>query len=160
MARWSVRPGPNPFQHHDETSGTAAAAPFAATGAELAFVENSLERVGHVEVRVASIVPLIVMKVDALLERLKPKDSYDLNFCLDNFLGGVAALADEFTPFLAEPVVRDPLTRLAGKFRYEDDTGPMRVVEVEEVFGGSRAIRKLDAFTRVDDSLRALGLVS
>jgi hypothetical protein len=98
------------------------------------------------------------MKAYAMLERTKPKDAYDLNFCLENYPGGIPALAAEFATVIDDPSVREVLTKLAGKFRDEEDSGPRDVVEVEEPMGEARAIRKFAVFTNVDDFLRAVGI--
>lgn len=145
-------------QHHAVTFAGSTQAPYPAAGTDLAFVDNTVESVGAAEVRVASIVPLIVMKAYAILERAKPKDAYDLNFCLENYPGGITALAAEFAAVIGDEAVRDVLTRLAGKFRDEEDSGPRDVVEVEQPMGEARAIRKFAVFTNVGDFLRALGV--
>jgi len=147
-------------QHHDTTFIDVSGAPLPAAGTEYAFHDNSLEPVGHAEVRVASIVPFLIMKAHAILDRDKPKDAYDFNFCLENFPGGIPALAQEFHSVIDDPTVRELFTRLAGRFRDEEDAGPRAVVEVEGQMGDARAIRKLAAFVRVDDFLRALGIKS
>jgi hypothetical protein len=134
-------------------------APFPAAGTDLAFRDYSVESIGAVEVRVASIVPLIIMKAYAIMGRAKPKDAYDLNFCLENYPGGIPALVKEFAAVIDDPPVRAILTQLAGKFRHEEDVGPRDVVEVEEPMGEARAIRKFAVFTNVDDFLRGLGVV-
>lgn len=136
-----------------------AHAPYPAVGAELAFKDNSLETIGTAEVRVASIVPLIVMKAHALSDRAKAKDAYDLVFCLENFPGGIPALAAEFANVIDDPLVRETLDKLAERFRDEESTGPRQVVEVEEPMGEARAIRKFAAYTVVDDFLKAVGIV-
>jgi Nucleotidyl transferase AbiEii toxin, Type IV TA system len=145
-------------EHHAATFAGATAAPFPASGTDFAFSDNTVESVGSAEIRVASIVPLIVMKAYAILERTKPKDAYDLNFCLENFPGGIPALAVEFSPVIGDVAVQDVLTRLAGRFRDEEDSGPCDVVEVEQPMGEARAIRKFAVFTNVDDFLRAVGI--
>jgi hypothetical protein len=147
-------------RHHQAVFGGNVESPHPAAGADLAFTDNSLETVGAVEVRVASIVALIVMKAHALRGREKPKDAYDLVFCLENFSGGVPALAAEFAAVLGDPEVRAILGELAVKFRDEEASGPRAVVEVEEPMGEARAIRKFAVFTLVDDFLRALGVVA
>jgi hypothetical protein len=146
-------------QHHAATFAATVQAPFPAAGTDLAFTANTLESVGTAEVRVASVVPLIIMKAHAIFDRRKAKDAYDLNFCLENFPGGIPALAAEFATVIDEPSVREILTKLAGRFRDEEDSGPRDVVEVEERMGEGRSIRKFAVYTNVDDFLRALGIV-
>lgn len=144
--------------HHAATFAGTKQAPFPAPGTEVAFADNSVEKVGTTEVRVASVVALIVMKAHAMQDRAKAKDAYDLNFCIQNFPGGIAALAVEFSSLMADPAVREILAKLGDVFRDEEDRGPRDVVEVEGPLGEARAIRKFDVFTRVDDFLRAIGV--
>jgi hypothetical protein len=143
-------------EHYAATFSGATQAPFPALGTEFAFSDPSLETVGGAEIRVASIVPMIVMKAHAILDRAKPKDAYDLHFCLENYPGGISALGQEFAGVIDDPAVQDVLTQLAGKFKDEEDSGPRDVVEVEGQMGESRAIRKFAVFTNVDDFLRAV----
>jgi hypothetical protein len=143
-------------RHHAEIFEGSPAAPFPVGGAEYALLHYSLESIGSTEVRVASVVPFLIMKAHAILGRDKPKDAYDLHFCLENFPGGIPALVVEFAGLIDDPDVRDVLSRLAGRFRDENDAGPCAVVEVEGQMGDARAIRKLAVFTQVDDFLRAL----
>lgn len=145
-------------EHHAAMFAGVLQAPFPASGTEFAFADHSVENVGGAEVRVASIVPIIIMKAHAILDRAKPKDAYDLNFCIEHFPGGIPALAGEFAAVKDDPRVRAVLGRLAGVFRDEEDRGPRDVVEVEEPMGDARAIRKFGVFTRMDDFLRALGV--
>jgi predicted nucleotidyltransferase len=183
LARHGFRPGPEPYQfvknmnvggrstpvkldlitspqHHAATFADSTQAPFPASGTEFAFTENTVELVGTADVRVASVVPLIIMKAHAMLERPKPKDAYDLNFCLENYPGGIPALAAQFASAMNDPSVRAVLTKLAGKFRDEEDRGPRDVVEIEEPMGEARQIRKFAVFTNMDDFLRAVGIVA
>ena len=145
-------------QHLAANLAGADRPPHAASGTDFAFQDNTIESIGEVPVRVAAVVPLIIMKAYAMLERAKPKDAYDFNFCLENYPGGVAALAQEFASVIGDPAVRDVLTRVARKFKDEEDSGPRDVVEIEGQMGESRAIRKFAVFTKADDFLRALNL--
>ncbi|HVS69697.1 MAG TPA: nucleotidyl transferase AbiEii/AbiGii toxin family protein [Phycisphaerae bacterium] len=94
-------------------------------GCDLAFalseevtVEGELPMGGkdRVRVKVAGVVPFIVMKAMALAERLKAKDAWDIYFCLRNFPGGNAALAEEFRPHVGQKVVREGLSKIREKF--------------------------------------------
>ncbi len=145
-------------EHHAATFSGATQAPFPASGTEFAFNNHSVETVGGAEIRVASIAPIIVMKAHAMLDRTKPKDAYDLHFCVEHFPGGIPGLAAEFAAVKDDPAVRAVLTKLGSVFRDEEDRGPRDVVEVEEPMGKARAIRKFAVFTNVDDFLRAVGI--
>jgi len=52
----------------------------------------------RVTIRVASIVPFLVMKGMALDDRLKEKDAWDIYYCLLAYPGGIDALVEEFRP--------------------------------------------------------------
>lgn len=148
-------------RHHAETFGGEPNAPLPIRGAEVAFQDNSVESIGAdgtVQIRVAGIASFIVMKSIALIERAKPKDAYDIHFCLENYPDGLVPLADQFAPLLEQNEVRLALRELAHRFRDEDAEGPRMVADVEEVMGEPRAIRKLAAATRVREFLEFLGI--
>jgi hypothetical protein len=65
--------------------------------------------VDRVRVKVASIVPFLVMKAAALRHRLKEKDAWDIDYCIRNFPGGLEALVAEITPHREEGLVREAL---------------------------------------------------
>jgi hypothetical protein len=181
LVRSGFRPGKEPYQffknidvdgksvpvrldlltspkHHAATFAGTTAALFSAAGSDLAFQDNTVEAIGSATVRVAGIVALIVMKAYAMQDRTKAKDAYDLNFCLENFPGGISALAEEFTAVITDPSVRDILTKLGHEFRDEEARGSRDVVEIEGQMGEARAIRKFAVFTNLDDFLKALGI--
>lgn len=80
---------------------------------------------GHVNV--ISIVPYLVMKA-AALGRGKPKDAYDIYCTIDNYQGGVRALAEEFAPYKDKKLVQPMGRKLEEKFASVDHAGPMDVV--------------------------------
>jgi hypothetical protein len=79
--------------------------------------------------RVASLVDFLVMKAHCLAGRDKPKDAYDLCYCLDHYPGGLAALADQWRKCAAEKDVKRAIEILHEKFESPEDFGPMQVVE-------------------------------
>lgn len=80
---------------------------------------------GHVNV--ISIVPYLVMK-SAALGRGKPKDAYDIYCTIDNYPGGVRALAEEFVPYIGKELVQRMCQKLDEKFASVDHVGPVDVV--------------------------------
>lgn len=115
-------------------------------GCDLAFdspreisVEGELPGGGKdtVNVRVAAIVPFLVMKGMALTDRLKEKDAWDIDYCLRNYRGGMDALVGEFRPHMMHGLVREGLKKIAdalcfgrsnrpgvgGKFRGDNGSG-------------------------------------
>lgn len=82
-----------------------------------------------VQISVASLPDFLVMKALALAGRDKPKDAYDLCYCLDNYPGGMARLAKEWTKRKRNKNIAEAVTILREKFEAVDAYGPMQVVE-------------------------------
>ena len=80
---------------------------------------------GHINV--ISVVPYLVMK-SAALGRGKPKDAYDIYCTINNYKGGVKALADEFLPYAGKELVQTMRQKLDEKFASIEHTGPIDVV--------------------------------
>lgn len=143
-------------RHHEAYFAGSATAPQAVHGADLAFRDNSsrvIDDAGNVPVRVAGIVAFLVMKSLALAERAKPKDAFDIHFCLENYPEGLPALAQEFRRFGDDPLLQEARQKLASKFRSEEDDGPRMAADVEGAIGDARAMRKLAIYTRMSDFL-------
>lgn len=120
-------------------------------------------RKNEVEMLVASIPALLVMKGYALVQRDKKKDAYDIYFCVRNHKDGIDALAAECARLLDDPVARESFSNIASKFSSEDAFGPKTV----RIFvQGSNALGDMtptqmqeDAFRQVQAFLKALGIV-
>src|SRR5476649_901465 len=84
-------------------------------------------RINKVELLVATIPALLVMKGYALVGRDKKKDAYDIYFSARNFAGGPASLAAECTKLMGDEVARKGYEHIAAKFRHADDFGPKTV---------------------------------
>ena len=140
-----------------------------ARGADLAFdspVEVTVEGAlpggarDSVKLRVASIVPFIVMKSMALDSRLQEKDSWDIYFCVRNYPGGAEAVADAFAPHVQHVLVKDALPRLARHFGSVDGVGPAHVADFEMITDAEERARiRRDAFERVQYLLQRAGVV-
>jgi hypothetical protein len=142
-------------RHHAEHfSGVAAyEAPEPIRGAEVAFADNRLTDVGPGQLRVAGLIAFLVMKCLAMHARDNEKDAYDIHFCLEHFPDGLEALARLFNPWRGDALVDEALAKMAAKFRDENDDGPRIVADMDRLAGDSRAIRKLQAATRVQEFL-------
>jgi stress response protein SCP2 len=137
-----------------------------ARGCDLAFerpvevkVEGELPGGGKdsVVVRVASIVPFIVMKGMALADRMKEKDAWDIHYCLKNYPGGLDALVSAFEPFMSQGLVGEGLSKISEKFASEAHVGPKFVADFERTTDpAQRALLQREAFERVDYLLRKL----
>ena len=131
-----------------------------ARGCDLAFtapremrIEGELlgGRKDSVVVRVASIVPFLVMKGMALADRLKEKDPWDIYYCVRYFPGGLDALAEEFRPHMRRGLVREGLDKIAAAFASVDHVGPQSAADFDEVTDPeARALLCRDAFERID----------
>lgn len=84
-------------------------------------------RTNRVEMLVASIPALLVMKGYALVQRDKKKDAYDIYFSVRYFPGGPGRLAEECRPLLDDPVAREGFANIAAKFDGIEGFGPTTV---------------------------------
>lgn len=142
-----------------------------ADGADLALrfreviqVEGNMPDGGTNRVRmvVASIPALLAMKGYALANRLKPKDAYDIYYCVRNYPGGLDALVAATSPLLGERTAKGGYDRISEKFRHPNDFGPnsvRRFVESSYLLGGRTAEQwQQDAFGQVRAWLSLLDL--
>lgn len=102
---------------------------------------------GHVNV--ISAVPYLVMKA-AALGRGKPKDAYDIYFIIDNYKGGVKALASEFAPYADKELVQKMCQKLEEKFASAEHIGPVDIVSFLGITDMEEKERvKQDAYQKV-----------
>lgn len=110
-------------------------------------------------IRVASIVPFLVMKGMALHDRMKEKDAWDIYYCLLHYPGGLVSLAQEFRSHLSHTLVREGLQKIGGKFASPEHYGPRAVADFEDLTDTLERERvQRDAYERVQQLLRALGI--
>ncbi len=113
--------------------------------------------INSVELQVAALPDFLVMKCYALRGRDKPKDAYDICFCLDQVADGGVAIAAIWKARLEDKDVVVALDILRAKFRSPDDYGPRQVVEFHQATDGAeREIQAQRAFQLVQ---RFLSLV-
>ena len=142
-----------------------------ADGADLALkfyqmvaIDSEMPDGGHnrVHIAVASIPALLAMKGYAIANRQKPKDAYDIYFCIRNFPDGLDALVAETKPLLEVDTARKGYLLIEGKFRDVDDFGPTKVrqfVEGSDALGERTTDQwQQDAFGQVNAWLVELGL--
>ena len=115
-----------------------------------------------VEIAVASIPALLAMKGFAIHGRHKQKDAYDIYYCIRNYPGGAAALAEACKPLMEVKDGTAGFGRIAEKFETVDGYGPTSVrkfVEESHLLGERTAEQwQQDAFGQVDAWLKAMGL--
>jgi predicted nucleotidyltransferase len=118
-------------------------------------------RNNSVEVLVATIPALLVMKGYALTGRDKKKDAYDIYYSVRNFPGGPEELARECRALLENDIAREGFARVAGKFGIAHDFGPQTVrafLEESAALGDMTPEQvQEDAFRQVRAFLAALG---
>lgn len=139
-----------------------------ARGCDLAFsdpVEVSIEgelpggRRDRVTLRVAGIVPFMVMKGMALDGRLKEKDAHDVVYCVRYYPGGREALASAFYPHLRNGLVREGLGKIRKHFLSVDHAGPKWVADFLDITDPEeRAIAQRRAYEVVTEWLDAFGI--
>ena len=142
-----------------------------AHGADLAIDFNELIKVtanmptggkNTVQIAVCSIPALLAMKGYALKGRQKYKDAYDIYYCVRNYPGGVDNLANDCGPVLKTRSGSQGYEHINEKFDTLDGLGPTNVrnfVKESHILGGRTPDQwQLDAFTRLDDLMRAIGL--
>ncbi len=139
--------------------------PRKARGADLLFGETIQREIegrlpsgalDTVMVKVAGVVPYLVMKSAALNTRIKQKDAYDIWFILANYPGGVTAVIEEYRPFIDHGLVRETVTILEGKFASPTHFGPASVADFLELDGDENELVRRDAFERVQALLGGL----
>jgi len=92
-----------------------------------------------VELRVASLPDFLLMKCFALNGRDKPKDAYDICYCLEHAPGGAEAIATAWNQRSGETNVEEAVAILRQKFAAVDAYGPMQVVEFHQSSDGAEA---------------------
>jgi len=142
--------------------------PRKARACDLAFIQTiSVKIIGELPngakdqaiVQVASIVPFLMMKAQALNGRMKEKDAYDIYYCLRYFPGGPQALVSAFEEFPPNKLVDEGMRILKEKFASPEHIGPVFVTTfMEEMDQETRERIQRDAYERVRALLESLGI--
>jgi hypothetical protein len=110
-------------------------------------------------IKVASIVPFLIMKAIVMDDRLKEKDAYDIYYCLKQYSDKLVDLVAEFRPHLKNGLVQEGLTKLARNFASAEHIGPKFVAAFEEITDEEDRIQmERDAFERANYLLQKLGV--
>ncbi len=83
--------------------------------------------VNTVHLRVASLPDFLVMKAHAIGGRDKPKDVYDLCYCLDEFPNAVAIVAADWNVRRDDSLIAAAVAILQEKFQSVDHYGPQQL---------------------------------
>lgn len=120
-------------------------------------------RNNSVELLVASIPALLVMKGYAIAKRDKKKDAYDIYYSARNFEGGPRMLAEQCRPLLRDNIAAEGYQNIAERFATDDAFGPQTVrmfLAEHEALGGMTPEQvQTDAYMQVSAWARALGLL-
>lgn len=106
-----------------------------------------------VEVRVAALPDFLVMKCHALAGRDKPKDAYDIVYCLDNVPGGIASIATVWRAQATDPIFGRASDILRQKFAGIDSYGPQRAAQFRELDEEAHAMAARRAYELVQSFL-------
>lgn len=113
----------------------------------------------EVTIKVADVVPFLVMKGMALWERYKEKHAYDIYFTILHYAGGLWELVKAFEPFKSNCLVHEGLGKIRKRFIDVDAPGPVWVANFEEIDDEEEKERvKRDVFERVNAFLDALDI--
>lgn len=113
----------------------------------------------EINIKIANIIPFLVMKGMALWERYKEKDAYDIYFTLLHYPGGIDELVKIFRPFISNKLVYEGLGKIRTKFKHLDAPGPVWLINFEDLNDEEERERlKRDAYERVNAFLNALGI--
>lgn len=83
-------------------------------------------------VMVIAVIPYLVMKTKAL-GRGKPKDAYDIYFCINNYQGGVENLLKEMLPYKDVKLIKEICEKLSEKFASTEHSGPIDIVKFMDI---------------------------
>jgi hypothetical protein len=111
----------------------------------------------RVQVLVAALPDFLIMKAYALAGRDKPKDAYDLCFCLDNAPGGIETLARAWREWRESPLVAAAVAHLRVKFTAVSSCRPQQVAIFREA--SSREEQKMYARRAYELVARFLELI-
>lgn len=104
----------------------------------------------EVSIKVASIIPFLVMKGMALWQRMKEKDAYDIYFTILHFPGGIESLVEVFKPVTDNNLVKEGLGKILVKFNGINSIGPTWLVKFLDIEDNDERERvKRDCFERV-----------
>lgn len=110
-------------------------------------------------IKVADIIPFLVMKGMALWDRYKEKDAYDIYFSILHYPGGIQGLANVFHSFKSNKLVLEGLGKIKAKFINIDAPGPVWLTNFEEIGDEEEKERvRRDAFERINAFLEALDI--
>lgn len=139
-----------------------------ARGCDLAFIHNVSLLVNsvmpdgaenEVNIKVASIIPFLVMKGMAIWERKKEKDAYDIYYTILHYPGGMNSIVEIFQPVINHKLAKEGLGKIFTKFNGVNSIGPTWLVQFLNIEDQEEIERlKRDSFERVTALMQKLGI--
>lgn len=137
-------------------------------GADLVFQEAVLKTVqgrlpegsiNEVTIKVAGVVPFLVMKGMAIWTRRDQKDAYDIYFIIDHYPAGLDGIVQAFESFKNHGLVIEGLGKIRSKFLSPEHVGPVWVADFLEMNNDEEIARiRRDAYEKVSYVLDHLGI--
>jgi len=113
----------------------------------------------EVTIKIATIIPFLVMKGMCIWDRYKKKDAYDIYFTILHYPGGINELVKIFQSFKSNKLVCEGLGKIKAKFKDIDAPGPVWLINFEDIDDEEEKERvKRDAYERVNAFLDTLGI--
>ncbi len=113
----------------------------------------------EIKIKIANVVPFLVMKGMVLWEAYKEKHAYDIYFIIQHFPGGIDALVNQFKNILSNRLVIEGLSKIRGKFEKINSIGPRWIANFEGIDDEEeRQLIQRDAFERVNLFLNRLNI--
>jgi hypothetical protein len=106
-----------------------------------------------VRLQVASLPDFIIMKAHALAGRDKPKDVYDLCYCLDEYPDAIGVVAADWRSRHEDPLVAASIQILREKFKAVEHYGPQQLAFFHDSTDDERAMHARRAFELVQKLL-------
>jgi hypothetical protein len=137
-------------------------------GCDLVFEQNRSLKVSatmpdgsanEVIIKIADIIPFLVMKGMSIWERYKEKDAYDIYFTILNYPGGIPDLVKIFEPVKSNKLVKEGLGKIKAKFKDVNSIGPKWIVTFQDSSDEEeKEMIRRDAYERINAFLDKLGI--
>lgn len=131
-----------------------------ARGSDLVFQNYSVVKISGkmpdgaenaIKIKIANIVPFLVMKGMVLWDTYKEKHAYDIYFIIRHYPGGINALTKKFEPYLSNRLVKEGLGKIRKKFEKINSIGPVWAASFEELEDQETIeLIQRDAFERIN----------
>jgi len=115
--------------------------------------------VNSINIKLANVVPFLVMKGMALWDRFKEKDAYDIYFVVKNYPGGLEELINTFKEIRLNKLIYEGMGKIYTKFDSVDAIGPTWLVRFLDIVDEEEIDRmKRDAYERISTLMEKIGV--